>query len=88
MNHPTISAQNAYQSGSGTAPGYTMPDRNSLLTGRNRDRCIDFIFSLTTTNRPHPVITGARVVLTVPDATNNYPSDHFGVLITARLDLP
>jgi endonuclease/exonuclease/phosphatase family metal-dependent hydrolase len=86
LNHPTISAQNTYQSGNGIAPGYTMPDRDNHPTAR--DRCIDFIFSLTTDNRPHPVIAEARVVLDVADVANNYPSDHCGVLITAWLNQP
>lgn len=87
LNHPTISVQNTYQLGNGTAPGYTMPDRDSQPTERNRSRCIDFIFSLTTSPRVHPDITEARVVLNAPDADGVYASDHFGVLITARLTL-
>jgi endonuclease/exonuclease/phosphatase family metal-dependent hydrolase len=76
LNHPTVSVQNAYQLGNGTPPGYTLPDHS----GNERNRCIDFIFSLS------PVlITEAHVVLDSPDSEGNYPSDHFGVLITAQL---
>ncbi|GAB3221022.1 endonuclease/exonuclease/phosphatase family protein [Spirosoma arcticum] len=83
LNHPAVSVRNAYQLGHGNQPGYTMPDRtgNQLNSGR----CIDFIFLVTSASQLPVVINEARVVLDVPDKADNYPSDHFGVMITAQL---
>lgn len=86
LTRPMISARNAYTAGGGVLPGYTMIDRLTPAgSAPVRGRCIDFIFSLARHPARHPVIASARVVLDTPDAADNYPSDHCGVLIQTQI---
>lgn len=85
LNHPTVSVRNAYELGHGIPPGYTMIDQTrsrQAPMGQSPGRCIDFIFSLSPVH-----VMEARVVLDSPDEFDGstYPSDHFGVMITAQL---
>jgi len=77
----------AYAAGGGTLPRHTIDPRAALDGRTPRTRCIDFIFSLAPDPAEHPTFVGSAIVLDQPDSlTGIYPSDHFGVTTTLRLE--
>lgn len=86
LNHPVLSIQDAYLSGQGPEPGFTMLPQAPHQPAKGRR--IDFIFSVATTPEQHPVFANARVVLNQPNADGVYPSDHCGVMIQTHLTHP
>ena len=74
-------ACDAYRGGDGPEPRATLSHRNanSRSTG---EHCIDFLISLAPTKEEHPAFDSARVFGDVP-VDGVFPSDHFGVAVTA-----
>ncbi|MBC7921578.1 MAG: hypothetical protein H7Z75_10885 [Ferruginibacter sp.] len=85
VNHAKFSVINGYRAGNGEPPGFTVPAKPGESSAGSRGRCIDYIFSVTKKGERHPTITHASVVLDAPDERGNYPSDHFGVLVSAQI---
>lgn len=70
-----LRATDCYLAGRGKRPGHTCP-AGSPGNGRR----LDYILALSQTNGTIPVCANSRIVLNQPDASGDYPSDHYGVM--------
>ncbi|MES2732119.1 MAG: endonuclease/exonuclease/phosphatase family protein [Bacteroidota bacterium] len=85
LNHSKVSALNGYRAGKGRNPGFTVMPQLGENRQESEGKTIDFIVSLAEKGNPHPEILSAAVVLHEPDEQGIYPSDHFGVMISAQI---
>jgi endonuclease/exonuclease/phosphatase family metal-dependent hydrolase len=72
--------RDTFTTGGGTGPRSTLPPQED---GTLRDRCIDFILSVSDDDAHQPLFRSSGVVLNRPDPeTGVLPSDHYGVATT------
>lgn len=78
-------AVDAFVAGQGGTERATMSPRNTNLRTGAEPKCIDYIFGIAPDPEPIPEFSDARIVFDRPSAEGVYPSDHFGVAVTAAL---